>query len=641
MVTVLQDIGYGSATDSGIGITPAKALTSSAVFACVRILSETVASLPLMVYERLDRGKARAADHYLYQLLHDRPNDLLTSFEFREILQGHLALWGNAYAEIEYSGGGQVMALWPLRPDRMIQATQVNGRRLYHYQLPDGKTQWLTNDKVWHLRGLSNDGLNGYSPIALMRQAVGLSMAAEKFGAKFFGNDARPGGILEHPGQLGDEAAERLKETWQSRHGGLSGAHRVAVLEEGLSYKEIGIPPDDAQFLDTRKFQVTEIARIYRIPPHMLADLERATFSNIEHQSIDFVTHAIRPWLVRWEQSIKHNLMVPSDRDQYFAEFLVDGLLRGDTKSRYEAYAIGRQNGWFSADDIREMENLNPLPDGKGEEYLIPLNMIPAGSAPPEPAPADDEGRAANQWRVEKRQAANNRWALMKDYMPLYRETTGRFVRREVADVKRAARKYLKSDDLANFVIWLDGFYEDHRAFIEKTMAPTMSAYGGAVARAVESELDDTGEIKLDEFISQYLGLYSLRYTNTNRRQMTAAIQRAQVDDTEVLPAIEHQLDYWDDTRPEIEAQREVQRANNAIAIVAYGAMGVLRKRWRAGGDACPYCRSLDGAVVEVSGNFVPAGGSVVVEGQPPLPININMGHPPAHDGCDCIVLSE
>ena len=255
--------------------------------------------------------------------------------------------------------------------------------------------EWLTDDRVWHLRGLSNDGLDGYSPISLMRQAIGLSMAAEKFGAKFFGNDARPGGILLHPGQLGDEAAKRLTETWESRHGGLSGAHRVAVLEEGLSYKEIGIPPDDAQFLETRKFQVNEIARIYRIPPHMLADLERATFSNIEHQSIDFVTHTIRPWLVRWEQSIKQNLMVPADRDRYFAEFLVDGLLRGDTKSRYEAYAIGRQNGWFSADDIREMENLNPLPDGKGEEYLIPLNMIPAGSAPATVAETDEGDRGS------------------------------------------------------------------------------------------------------------------------------------------------------------------------------------------------------------------------------------------------------
>ena len=323
-------------------VSPSTALQVTAVFACVRILAETVAGLPLHVYRRLENGgKARAPDHYLYSLLHYLPNPEMTSFEFREVMMGHVCTWGNAYAEIEFDRAGRVRALWPLRPDRMT-VKRVNGRLQYIYKLskPDsqGRTEiTLRDEQVFHVHGLGSDGIVGYSPIHLARQAVGLALAAEEFGARFFGNDARPGVVLEHPGQLGDEAHKRLRESWESRHGGLDKSHRVAILEEGLKVHEIGLPPEDAQFLQTRKFQVSEIARMFRIPPHMIADLERATFSNIEHQSLEFVIHTIRPWLVRWEQEIYRSLLTPQERKTYFAEFLVDGLLRGDIKSRYGA----------------------------------------------------------------------------------------------------------------------------------------------------------------------------------------------------------------------------------------------------------------------------------------------------------------
>lgn len=212
----------------------------------------------------------------------------------------------------------------------------------------------------------------------LAREAIGMALATEEYGARFFGNGAKPGGVLEHPGKLSKEAQDRLRTSWNEMHQGLSKQHRIAILEEGMSYKQIGIPPEDAQFLETRKFQLNEIARIFRIPPHLVGDLERATFSNVEQQSIDFVVHTIRPWLVRWEQAIKLKLFTPTERRRFFAEFVADGLLRGDIKSRYEAYAIGRQNGWLSADDIRELENMNPLPDDTGKVYLVPLNMVPA-----------------------------------------------------------------------------------------------------------------------------------------------------------------------------------------------------------------------------------------------------------------------
>jgi HK97 family phage portal protein len=253
------------------------------------------------------------------------------------------------------------------------------GRLIYKY-LKDGQQIILTSEQVLHIPGLGFDGIKGYSPIHMAREAIGLALATEEFGARFFGNGARPGGILEHPGVVKDP--EKLRKSWEEVYKGIKNSHKIAVLEEGMKYHEIGIPPEDAQFLETRRFQLNEICRIFRVPPHLVGDLTRATFSNIEHQSIEFVVHTIRPWLVRWEQAITKCLLREGERKIYFPKFTVDGLLRGDFKARMEGYAIGRQNGWLSANDIRELEDLNPIPEEQGGDlYLVNGNMIPAKSA--------------------------------------------------------------------------------------------------------------------------------------------------------------------------------------------------------------------------------------------------------------------
>lgn len=375
----LIDLIGGRTTATGVNVNENTALQSTAVFACIRILAETIASLPLPMYKRLSgRGKIRAPDHYLYSVLDEVANSEMDSFVFRETMQGHLGSWGNAYSEIEYDMAGRIRGLWPLRPDKTWpERNKSTGKIEYRTLLPDGTNAILPFERVFHIPGFGFDGLVGYNPIRLFRETIGMALAVEEYGARFFGNGAKPGGVLEHPGTLSKEAQERLRGSWNEMHQGLSKQHRIAILEEGMSYKQIGIPPEDAQFLETRKFQTAEIARIYRIPPHMIGDLERATFSNIEHQSIEFVVHTIRPWLVRWEKAIKFRLLTPSERRRYFAEHLIDGLLRGDIKSRYEAYAIARQNGWMNGDDIRELENMNPMPDGLGEIYIVNGNMKP------------------------------------------------------------------------------------------------------------------------------------------------------------------------------------------------------------------------------------------------------------------------
>lgn len=370
-------------TRSGVAVSEQTALRSSAVFACVRILSEAVASLPLPVYRRLSGGgKERDPTHPLYRVLHDQANDEMTAFTFRELLMSHLLLWGNAYAEIEWDGRGEVRALWPLRPDQTQLWRNTDTEKLeYHVILPDGQMAVLPYERVLHIVGMG-DGLVGYSPIRFAREAIGLSLATEEFGSRFFGDGAHPGGIVEYPDKLKDEAYDRYKKDMREAYGGLGKSHRLLILEQGLKYTQVGIPPEDAQFLETRKFQLNEIARIYRVPPHLIGDLEHATFSNIEHQSIEYVVHTLRPWLVRWEQAMRMKLFVTErDRSLYLAEFVVDGLLRGDIKSRYEAYAIGRQNGWLNADEIRELENMNPQPKGQGKIYLVNGNMIPIEEA--------------------------------------------------------------------------------------------------------------------------------------------------------------------------------------------------------------------------------------------------------------------
>lgn len=374
-------LGGGSTAKSGVVVNEQTALQVTAYLAAVKIISETVASLPLFVYKRLETGgKARAPDHPVYEVLHNQANSEMTAYQFRETLQGHICNWGNGYAEIERDGAGRVRGLWPLLPDRTWPERDPNTKKIrYRTTLPNGEQVLLPFENVLHIPGFGFDGLVGYNPVRLAREAIGMSLATEEFGAKFFGQGANPGGIIEYPRKLSDQAYERYKKDAHEEYSGLSNTKRLMILEEGLKYHQITIPPEEAQFLETRKFQVAEIARIFRVPPHKLGDLEKATFSNIEHQSIEFVVDTIRPWLVRWEQSGRMKLFTPSERRVFFAEHLVDGLLRGDIESRYNAYAVGRQNGWLSANDIREMENMNPI--SGGDVYLVNGNMTPADQA--------------------------------------------------------------------------------------------------------------------------------------------------------------------------------------------------------------------------------------------------------------------
>ena len=374
-------------SSSGKRVNEQTAMQTSAVYACVRVISESVASLPLHVYRyNSEGGKEKAIDHPLYRLLHDEPNAEMTAYSFFEVALTHLLLWGNFYAQIIRNGKGEVVGLYPLMPDRMKVDRDENRHLYYEYTLSTddpitnkNQTVILQPEDVLHVSGLSYDGLVGYSPIAMAKQSIGLSIAAEEFGSKFYANSAVPSGILEHPGILKDPS--KVRESWMNTFGGSANSNKVAVLEEGMKYTPISINPSEAQFLDTRKFQVVEICRIFRVPPHMVSSLEGATYSNIEQQSLEYVQYTLRPWLTRLEQAMFRRLFTEEEKKTYFIKFNADALLRGDYQSRMNGYATGINNGFLCPNDVRSLEDLDRIPDELGgNKYMCNGNMIDLAS---------------------------------------------------------------------------------------------------------------------------------------------------------------------------------------------------------------------------------------------------------------------
>jgi len=378
---------WGRAT-SGVSVNEDTALRTAAVYSCVRVISEAIASLPLNIYEYDGDGRRLAPTHGLQRILHLEPNPEMNSFAYRETIMSHLLLYGNSYSQIIRDNSGRVKALYPLLPNKVDVKRAENGELYYTYWRDEDEKRRgdvagaviIPRDYMLHIAGLSYDGLVGYSPIDLARNAIGLAIATENYGAEFFSNSANPGGIIEAPGTMNDQDA--LRKIWESLYRGSSKFHGLAILEEGLKFKPVSIPPDAAQFLETRRFQLNEIARIFRVPPHMIGDLEKSSFNNIEQQSLEFLTYSIDPWVCRLEQYMCQQLLLPSEKDRYFIKFNVDGLLRGDYEKRMRGYSIARQNGWLSANDIRRLEDMNPITDG--DEYLVNGNMMPlrmAGAA--------------------------------------------------------------------------------------------------------------------------------------------------------------------------------------------------------------------------------------------------------------------
>lgn len=369
-------------TASGQDITPYTAMQVSTVYACVKVLAETMASLPFQVFKRTDEGREVAINHPLYKLIHNKPNPIQSAFEYWEMAMAHVLLRGNHYSFIELNRAGQLSALWPLNPATMIvEAVESTAGALtisrYLYTRQDGKQIIFRPEDIWHLKDISSDGLVGDSRIAQVANPIGLAKATEEHGSKYFANNASPGVLLVYPGKLSENARENLKKSFDKNHAGSGNAYKTHVLEEGLEIKHIGMSMEDSQFLETRRFQVEDIARIFRVPSILIQHPDKtATYASSEQLMLAWVMHTVRPWAKRIENSVD-NKFLPGN--MHYAEMNLDGLLRGDIKTRYEGYKVGREWGFMSANDIRRLENMNPI-GGKGDEYLRAMNMTLAGT---------------------------------------------------------------------------------------------------------------------------------------------------------------------------------------------------------------------------------------------------------------------
>ena len=626
----------GTETPSGINVTEDTALHYGPFFAGVRIISEDLGSLPFPLYESLEpRGKRRATDHPLYPLLHNEPNPVMSSQTFRETLTGHAVMWGGGYAEIVHKRG-VVKELWPLRPDRMkVKFNRRTRRLIYDYDdQGNGIRRRFLPDEILHIYGLGFDGVRGYSVLELARNSIGAGVASEQFGASFFGNAARPSGFLRHPGVLGDPARKNLKESIEKMHKGSQNTGRLALLEEGMEWQQIGIPPDDAQFLETRRFDVLDMARWLRLPPFMLAELGRATWNNIESEKIDYVTKSLRTWLTRWEQAVWMRLLDSEEQQTFFAEHTIEGLLRGDTKSRFESYRMGREIGVYSADDILELENRNPLPDDKGSVYFVPLNWVPA--------PSPDDGTNIDPGRERHDRSAESRRRIARAFEPLLLDIEGRLTKIERNQVLRLVKKHLADPPrtTTTFAADVSELYDGE--ILEQTTErwlATMETFAGQISTEAADEVNWTGSTALGNWVLAYVGSHAAHRVRASAgRLIDIAIAAGTLE--KAAKAVSAQLDKWVDSRAATVARKESIQMSNAAAREIWRTAGVRQIQWVATGKSCPFCNQLNGKTVGTEQTFMDAGSDFEGTDGTMLPVTHNTFHPPAHTGCDCMVVA-
>ena len=646
---------FSPPSKAGVAVNQDTAMKLSTVWAAVRLLSGTVASLPLIVYQKQKpRGKHRASDHQAYKLLHDKPNKFTTSFKMRQALVAHQLLWGNGYAEIEWGKNGSPLNLWLLPPWRVTPQVDMEGRGVYYtVNLPEGGKKTLLGKDILHFANLTTDGFTGISCISAGMESIGLGIAADEYAANFFSNGANVGGVAEHPGKLSPEASKRLKDSLKDSYTGLGNAHRIMLLEEGMKFQRAGIPPNDSQLLETRKFQISDIGRFFGISQlHKLGDLERSTFSNIEHQSIEFVTDTLQPLMVNIEQELNSKLF---DETPYFAEHLIEGLLRGDTQTRYQAYSVGRQWGWLSANDVRELENQNPLPDDQGDMYMVPMNMIPAQQAlmtpeepdPPEPRCSCGGDHSKTEHRKSKpqieersRRNAMNRSRTANGYKTIFRDAAVDFIGRETRNVLKAAKKHFENRDATLFDEWMEDYYNSYPDYIRTKLRPVMTGLATAINELASAEVASTpGEV--NDFVEKYITRFIFEHVDSSKGQLQAIIRNALDEARDPYPDIEERVSEWNEKRPGKIADDQTVSLANAVAVFAFAAGGREYLRWATiGGEACPYCEEMDGMRTLISKPFVSAD-SELESSDGRMRLYTPTMHAPLHRGCVCQVVPD
>lgn len=650
---------------------PESALRISTVYACVRVLGNTIGTLPIHYFSRgADRIRQRVPGHPTEYKLNHQPNPELTAPEFWMMVIAHLYLYGNAYIFLQPTVNGGVFGYWPQYPPAIQVSRLDDGSRVFW---KTGRRDPFSASEIIHIRLFTIDGNYGLNPIAYHRQNLGLTFSAETFGASFFRNSARPSGVLEVPQELTEDGFQRLKKDWAATYGGTSNTGAPAVLEQGTTWKNISINPNEAQFLDTRKLQTREICKIMGVPPHMVQDLENATFTNIEHQGIDFVRHTIRPLAVLIEKAFTVGLGL--EAQNAFVEFDLEGLLRGDQSSRYASYSTALQNGWMTRNEVRDKENLPRIPGEAGNLFTVQLNMAPIDQLGMDPikgtlesetpatgtedAPTDPEDNTEddstegtttrNLIQYETRtgeksgreyRSSRVRLRLRKQFRGILFQAFARATKRETQDLRRLVKKSLGSRGLEEFETGISEFFGEFWEVARAMLSPAMDSYIRSVmAEATDQVEPGSGpsDESMDQFVQNYIDAMVSRWISSHRGQIR---QLARTDGTtqDVEAEILKRLDEWDEKQAEKLTGRESVQAEGAASRFAWAAVGVSFLIWRASGDNCPICDEIDGQIVGINKSFLDAGDRISAKGASALMAENSVNNPPIHAGCDCFI---
>lgn len=644
----MDELISGSPVSAGVNVSEYSALNYSAFWACVNRLADGVALPPLHLYRRLDKGKERATNHPLYKILHDAPNPMMSSFTFRRTLEAHIVTWGNGYAYIDWKNG-QVEALWPINPAR-ITPKRVDDKLVFVFKRENGTELTYQQEQIFHVPGLGFDGIRGYSVVSKAKEAIGLGLATERFGSTFFGNGALSGGSLEHPSKLTPEAHERLTKSWNEAHQGPDKAHKVAILEEGMKFNKTSIPPDDAQFLETRKFQVEEMARWFNIPLMLIqTGGETPTFASSEQFMLSYKIFTLMPHHENWEQAIQQQLLLTDEeRDEYYTEFLMDGLLRGDSISRGTFYTQMFNIGVLSPNDIRELENLNPV-DG-GDQYFVGLNMVPTDKAEAPVVEPNVKSLRSVQTDVRLKKA-QNKLKVVNSYRSVMDDAASRLVKRQVQDITKQLKK-----DPAEFKTWLEEYYKKQPEVMRQIMSPAFIGLGEAVQKCAAEECG--GKVGMTPELTECLNTHVELSSKFNSEQALGKLQKVigQADGTrdagtweEVKAALTTELSTWEKKIPSMITNWELTRTAGMISKATYFYSGAKGIEWVTVGDV-EMCPDLDGVSRAISANcrsdaFVPKNRALssVCEcrGLQDFTPSWNVYTPPLYNGCTCQILPK
>jgi HK97 family phage portal protein len=620
----------GQRTITGRSMSDTHALSLPAIYSAVSHIAGDMATVPLSVYRRRADGGREKADHRLNEILGLQPQPMVSAATWREAIQGHVLLRGNGYAEIIMDSGGRVLELRLLSPSDVFH---IKGSEFYKVH---SQQRLIHMASMLHLAGPGGDGISGWSVLQLAKNNWALASALEEANTRFIANAARPSGVITSPNPITAETAKRLKSMWAANNSGLDSVGKTPVLDNGMEWQQVGVSAEDAQFLESRQFSITDISRWFNIPPHMIGDLERATFSNIEEQAIQYVRNTLRPWAVRHEQQMDTKLLTAKERaDGLFVSYNLDGLLRGDISSRTDAYQSMFRMGGLTPNEMRALENRNPV-EGGDVAYvsadMVPLDKIEELLAPPAAPEPDPEPVQENSERRREVRGHQDRMTLRKSFHGLLLDAAGRMVRGEVRNIRRLMRN--AEGDMDDLIARY--YFDEHPEFATRTMGPAFRAYARSVALAAAQEIETDTEIDAEAFADAYTEGFVARYSARSRRDL----------DGRDAPEIEQRLQEWGEgtataaPRMEQVADQEAVKVGDAVARQLFIAAGVSTLVWRTIGDNCPYCARLNGKVVGSNQSFILAGEQFQGEGtDTPLVTKNNVRHAPAHKGCNCTIV--